>query len=143
MNFISSSTAGSCGKELPIPDLVDLDSYFKEYSFQNRNLPIIPYNLGWLEFVGKSAGFKNFVNLPKCLTPGEARIRGLKFISEIVSYRQGLNHFLQAEWRPLYGQGEKQTVFERDPFVGSGIPKSVSFTSKDIGQIALPVCLNR
>ncbi len=143
MNFISSSTAGSCGKELPIPDLVDLDSYFKEYSFQNRNLPIIPYNLGWLEFGGKSAGFKNFVNLPKCLTPGEARIRGLKFISEIVSYRQGLNHFLQSEWRPLYGQGEKQTVFERDPFVGSGIPKSVSFTSKDIGQIALPVCLKR
>ncbi len=86
---------------------------------------------------------KGFVMLPKCISLKEAQSPSFSIISTLISYRLGLNRFLQSEWRMRGKMGDRQVVFvssKRNAPQTNYPLNELEMTSKEVGKVILPVC---
>lgn len=107
--------------------------------FSKKVLPGLSSGVIWEEIKSSKDLLKLFVSAPECITRFEATTTRLSFTSSVMSYRQGINSRLQAEWRALYQEGEKDTLFVIQK-AASSVPTSAHFLSSEFGLITVPVC---
>lgn len=107
--------------------------------FSVKVLPEVQRHMLWISLKSLKATEKIFASAPDCITRNEANHGGFNFTSTVMSYRQGINARLQAEWRSLWLEGEKQTLFVIQKTQNEK-PLSVDFVSEEFGKITVPVC---
>lgn len=118
--------------------------YPREYldsfgGFSERNLPEVHRDMIWLSLKSTKPSVKTFVSCPDCISRLDSLRNKFSFTSTVMSYRQGINSRLQAEWRPVWLHGEKQTMFVIQK-AQNEMPISVDFVSEEFGKITVPVC---
>lgn len=106
--------------------------------FSEKSLPELQQHMNWIPLKTENKN-KMYVSSPDCINPYEAKYGSYSFTSSVVSYRQGINARLQAEWRSIWLEGEKQTLFVIQKTQNEK-PMSVDFVSEVFGRITVPVC---
>ncbi len=140
MQELVGNAANSCNAVKPISAL-----YPKQYlegfgGFSEKFLPKITRGFSWKEARMANSSEKTFFSALTCISSSDLRSPNFSFISNVISYRQGINSRLQAEWRALNQIGEKQAVFTLQK-TSTPKPISVDFTSAELGTLSLPVCV--
>ena len=132
-------SANSCGEVKPLAALFPRQYMDQFGQFSTKTLPRLTWGLFWNEVKSSKDAEKTFVTSPICVSIFEVLTGRLSFTSTAMSYRQGINMRLKAEWRSLYQDDTKETLFVvQKPLTQK--PSTADFISTDFGTITVPIC---
>ena len=146
MRDLVGATASSCSSEGPFQSSSPEEFLKNHRKFDEQGtLPKPSQQSFWLELIHSRIDeySKSYVMLPKCLSSKEAQTPKFSIISPWITYRLGLNRYLQSEWRMMVKTGDRQVVFvssKRTPLSSNSVPSEVELNSKEVGTVTIPVC---
>jgi hypothetical protein len=131
MNGLEGSMPGKCG---PVPELtpVDLAKFLSVEGTLNPEdrLPKLTAEELWTEIHSSVERHREFVSQPRC-------VKGTEFESLAIEFKEGINRFLQAEWREIRDQEVQKRLFTRASDAGGVLSE---FRSGNGISLRVPAC---
>jgi V8-like Glu-specific endopeptidase len=126
MHDVTGVNTRGCDSSINVIPLLP-NEYLRNYvSFSVASLPTIPETEQWQEILPSETLAKTFVATPVCsLDP--------QFNGVVMTYKKGINRFMQAEWRAQSEMNEHLSAFV-------GHAGSEAFVSPTLGTLWVPAC---
>ena len=131
---LNLSRAAKCGAILNMDSMMP-ENYLDLFSnFDLKRLPSAGSENLWKKIPSSSDAEKSYLKIPACVS-GQAEA-GTQYPSSEMTYRLGINRFLQGEWRAMLEPNEKQVNFK----LTSSSSFQAELQNDEFGAITLPVC---
>jgi V8-like Glu-specific endopeptidase len=105
-------------------------------AFKTETLPKTLSNEIWSRIPSPAKDEQVYLKVPRCID--EKAEPNASYSTMMMSYRRGINRFLQAEWRSRFVEGEQVAEFKLVNAAAQN--KMVDLNNPDLGTISLPVC---
>ena len=131
---LNLSRTAKCGSIVNMNSMMP-ENYLELFStFNPKRLPSAGSENVWKTIPSSSDDEKSYLKVPACVS-NQAKT-GAQYPASEMTYRLGINRFLQGEWRAMLEPDEKQVNFK--------LTASSSFQAElqndEFGAITLPVC---
>ena len=111
-------------------------SFLDQFSeFDRSRLPRINGDETWRTLPAPGTDERAYVRTPKCANASD--LGSMRYTGMIMSYRRGINKFLQAEWRAQLEPNERLVNFL---LAGSRGAAQVDLQNNELGTITVPMC---
>jgi hypothetical protein len=131
---LNLSRAAQCGSIVNMNGLMPKDYLNLFSTFDEARLPKITQDETWKTLPAPGNDEKTYMRVPKCVSGNDPK--STTYTSMVMSYRRGINRFLQAEWRSMLEPNEKLVNFS----VANSSANKVDLENPELGTITLPVC---